>query len=129
MEQEILVVQSVHPRVGGEHIPEHLSEPRHYGSSPRGRGTLHKQAGANRSDRFIPAWAGNTCKDGFKVFEIPVHPRVGGEHVNPQRPGVKGRGSSPAVLSMAPTGFGWRLKGRGGEVEVVKQPLAVELLS
>ena len=50
------------------------------GSSPRGRGTLVAEIGAQGEPRFIPARAGNTGRVTGLCNELPVHPRAGGEH-------------------------------------------------
>ncbi len=45
--------------------------------------------------RFIPAWAGNTVNNTTGAYTITVHPRVGGEHMQPS-PFTSGQcGSSP----------------------------------
>ncbi len=51
----------VHPRVCGEHCRDDGPLPADAGSSPRVRGTQKSRHHANRSLRFIPACAGNTC--------------------------------------------------------------------
>ncbi len=53
---------SVHPRVGGEHLVAVREYQEVAGSSPRGRGTLVGTLIAERDQRFIPAWAGNTAR-------------------------------------------------------------------
>ncbi len=70
----------VHPRVGGEHDFCGVKPLPCLGSSPRGRGTLLRGAGAAFLGRFIPAWAGNTSAAPFVGLSGAVHPRVGGEH-------------------------------------------------
>ena len=74
-------VTTVHPRVGGEHRLALVRTGRVAGSSPRGRGTRHQWSTGRCFGRFIPAWAGNTCPARVPDCPIPVHPRVGGEHV------------------------------------------------
>ena len=54
------ITGSVHPRVGGEHLLNWMTSSVLNGSSPRGRGTLAQSGRPRASDRFIPAWAGNT---------------------------------------------------------------------
>ncbi len=71
---------AVHPRVGGEHTPMVGRSVSGCGSSPRGRGTRAEPLGRSWSKRFIPAWAGNTCPEHSYDDDLPVHPRVGGEH-------------------------------------------------
>ena len=53
-------IPTVHPRVGGEHLPLSGEYWGPYGSSPRGRGTLIPEIRRQMRRRFIPAWAGNT---------------------------------------------------------------------
>ena len=72
--------ESVHPRVGGEHSAMAPAISPTDGSSPRGRGTQHRQRLAFTTCRFIPAWAGNTAAQYGGAGASPVHPRVGGEH-------------------------------------------------
>ena len=65
------------------------------GSSPRGRGTLHRYEDGAGNWRFIPAWAGNTQACLFFLAAHAVHPRVGGEHRISGREGIAASGSSP----------------------------------
>ena len=53
---------AVHPRVGGEQNFPTLYSIFHYGSSPRGRGTVRSIVCRWLMRRFIPAWAGNSNK-------------------------------------------------------------------
>ena len=85
----------VHPRVGGEHGPGPGDDRVCVGSSPRGRGTRHDGDEPARRCRFIPAWAGNTCPYCCRVPRTSVHPRVGGEHLVPDRSTPHRSGSSP----------------------------------
>ena len=71
---------SVHPRVGGEHRDGPRAAPSSAGSSPRGRGTRLRQLRRYNTQRFIPAWAGNTSYIFRSIAQGTVHPRVGGEH-------------------------------------------------
>ena len=73
--------RTVHPRVGGEHTYEESVDLTNAGSSPRGRGTPQSGGEHWRRQRFIPAWAGNTYRTVPLVWLVPVHPRVGGEHL------------------------------------------------
>ena len=68
---------------------------RSVGSSPRGRGTHLDDLGENGTDRFIPAWAGNTDLHGELQNFQPVHPRVGGEHQGTPLESMHRLGSSP----------------------------------
>ena len=54
---------------------------------------MHHQA--HRQQRFIPAWAGNTQQTTAPASEMPVHPRVGGEHELKKRLLSELGGSSP----------------------------------
>ena len=99
---------SVHPRAGGEHHEEARPCGRQYGSSPRGRGTRQPLPVRLLACRFIPARAGNTGR--FRVHQLvsSVHPRAGGEHLEPgsENPGAdgsspRGRGTPPGAI---PTG-------------------------
>ena len=51
-----------------------------HGSSPRMRGTLLRDDGTLWLNRFIPAHAGNTPRDGRTTSANTVHPRACGEH-------------------------------------------------
>ena len=71
----------VHPRVGEEHPRASASPSVDDGSSPRGRGTPAQIGTTGDVFRFIPAWAGNTTAPSAASGGMPVHPRVGGEHI------------------------------------------------
>ena len=72
----ILIVQTVHPRVGGERVPT-VSTPAHnFGSSPRGRGTPYLARVQGLLERFIPAWAGNALVCKALVY-IKIYMRQG----------------------------------------------------
>ena len=73
-------LQSVHPRVRGEHARTSSPRSRAAGSSPRARGTLVARAQTGACRRFIPACAGNTYAHSLWPDLVPVHPRVRGEH-------------------------------------------------
>ena len=88
---------TVHPRVCGEHVLEIAPEFLQNGSSPRVRGTRRRFDGRRPRPRFIPACAGNTPNAHVWVPASPVHPRVCGEHVRPERRRRVRRGSSPRV--------------------------------
>ena len=84
--------ETVHPRVGGEHLPSAPSIPSTRGSSPRGRGTPSIRFRDRQDARFIPAWAGNTPRPPWCRSTPAVHPRVGGEHfTSAETAGVKSR--------------------------------------
>ena len=68
----------VYPRVGGGNSRRRKSLSAMAGLSPRGRGKLPKKALAGTSGGSIPAWAGETCKEGHSLAHKRVYPRVGG---------------------------------------------------
>ena len=74
------VSPSVHPRVCGEHRRFHSGVRDSPGSSPRMRGTRRGQRQRRTGHRFIPAYAGNTNPIPEFAVDLPVHPRVCGEH-------------------------------------------------
>ena len=87
--------RAVHPRVGGEQcIPPPDRRPAR-GSSPRGRGTGRRLAAFPLRPRFIPAWAGNSCRQAPTAGCRPVHPRVGGEQACSSSAQDGASGSSP----------------------------------
>ena len=87
----------VHPRVCGEHIYiVGVAQPID-GSSPRLRGTPSMPRRQSRSNRFIPASAGNTMFQPLEYHGRPVHPRVCGEHDDTELLDVFGNGSSPRL--------------------------------
>ena len=88
-------MSTVHPRVGGEHLPVIPLERIVDGSSPRGRGTLRRALGRGLPWRFIPAWAGNTFRVPVWSYITTVHPRVGGEHQQCAKCHRQTSGSSP----------------------------------
>ena len=69
-----------HPRAGGEHPRTEVSSIPGSGSSPRWRGTLAPDLRACRSQRIIPALAGNTLAPASFESVRSDHPRAGGEH-------------------------------------------------
>ena len=56
---------SVHPRLRGELVFFSVCLESIDGSSPLTRGTLPSPTGDKPKDRFIPAYAGNSLKDGI----------------------------------------------------------------
>ena len=101
-----------HPRVCGEHNPNHGSNFPCWGSSPRMRGTPTSLQASTRNDGIIPAYAGNTSA---RIAARPVHrdhPRVCGEHTTENGDAMADEGSSPRMrgtLHCPPRG-----KGRSG---------------
>ncbi len=89
------LMQTDHPRVGGEHSETKLPVPKVCGSSPRGRGTHGRAAAEHAENRIIPAWAGNTPAQPFQQVRQPDHPRVGGEHSKAVSSKIVDYGSSP----------------------------------
>ena len=67
------------------------------GSSPRVRGTHLLAMSGERSERFIPACAGNSGGSPSKAGRVPVHPRVCGELRQRRSQTPTGDGSSPRV--------------------------------
>ena len=90
-----LQIEAVHPRMGGEQLPDVRAVTLHGGSSPHGRGTGGVWAMKHQRSWFIPAWAGNSLNPPYTPDPSSVHPRMGGEQdwhpVQTDTPG----GSSP----------------------------------
>ena len=71
--------RTVHPRLRGE-----LRKGNHFmswitGSSPLTRGTRPRREQHFFQERFIPAYAGNSCSNQTSTLFSPVHPRLRGE--------------------------------------------------
>ena len=92
----------------GEHRASNSASRCASGSSPRVRGTPWDVPFEPRSERFIPACAGNTATRTRTCGRCPVHPRVCGEHRCGSRASRERHGSSPRVRGTRT----WR--GRGG---------------
>ena len=88
---------SVHPRVCGEHDSDPGMEGYNVGSSPRVRGTHHRDLDLSAPHRFIPACAGNTRTAASRSRKTEVHPRVCGEHWGSGTAASCRPGSSPRV--------------------------------
>ena len=58
-------LETVHPRLCGEHTEVTASATKWNGSSPPVRGTLEGAMWDQSKDRFIPACAGNTTESSF----------------------------------------------------------------
>ena len=69
---------AVYPRVGGGNFTRNALRLFPPGLSPRGRGKLPARHCGRRTDRSIPAWAGETAATAFIAFSTAVYPRVGG---------------------------------------------------
>ena len=65
------------------------------GSSPLTRGTRIDSGQNDRFNRFIPAYAGNSCSNAPVSATIPVHPRLRGELTSRGLPFMVVIGSSP----------------------------------
>ena len=102
-------LNAVHPRVCGERPVCFRPPIGRSGSSPRVRGTAGSPARRRRSDRFIPACAGNGTLPTVVSSSPTVHPRVCGERRPSSSRSGHEAGSSPRV--------------RGTGVEVVLVPL------
>ena len=90
-------LETVHPRVCGEHeVPNPPARSRH-GSSPRVWGTYNIGAYTASITRFIPACVGNMTDFGAEVAVMTVHPRVCGEHQILRTDVLGHAGSSPRV--------------------------------
>ncbi len=88
-------LESVHPRVRGEHIYAYGHFATALGSSPRARGTRSAYPICTLRQRFIPACAGNTTTRWKNIGGISVHPRVRGEHGKGGHLSARRVGSSP----------------------------------
>ena len=73
------MINSVHPRAGGERAWDSAKHMSRFGSSPRGRGTQSTTPWWSRQARFIPARAGNAGAFDADAKCEAVHPRAGGE--------------------------------------------------
>ena len=71
---------TVHPRLRGEHGSLGTLTVGTRGSSPPARGTRLLDRQRRGPDRFIPACAGNTFREGRQGGCKLVHPRLRGEH-------------------------------------------------
>ncbi len=87
--------KSVHPRARGEHCGAATYQAAPGGSSPRARGTRHRDLAATRTNRFIPARAGNTRRRPGPKRPGSVHPRARGEHPSSSWNRDRISGSSP----------------------------------
>ena len=79
----------VHPRVCGEQWTPTPFAVRHFGSSPRVRGTDARQRLSPKERRFIPACAGNSWLCDACSSAVAVHPRVCGEQVKLHRARIR----------------------------------------
>ena len=86
-----------HPRVCGEHRLPHMEPSTLWGSSPRMRGTPLHEAYIGGFMGIIPAYAGNTTSSAHCGAGNWDHPRVCGEHSEPEDLGESSPGSSPRM--------------------------------
>ena len=86
-----------HPRVCGEHVWAGHVVGANTGSSPRMRGTPNQIFTNFQPLRIIPAYAGNTSRQGSRRRADGDHPRVCGEHTWPDVPLHQLPGSSPRM--------------------------------
>ena len=90
-------LQTVHPRVCGEHAYVFEFCATDAGSSPRMRGTFLTEGVYPAFSRFIPAYAGNINLVLACLVTPAVHPRVCGEHIELTYEPAQGDGSSPRM--------------------------------
>ena len=86
-----------HPRVCGEHICRVMWVTVYPGSSPRVRGTLDRISSSSMEMGIIPACAGNTNGEVWRLVTSGDHPRVCGEHMVRASFFRSSGGSSPRV--------------------------------
>ena len=86
---------AVHPRLRGELRRAISGASMFAGSSPLTRGTRIDSGQNDRFNRFIPAYAGNSCSNAPVSATIPVHPRLRGELTSRGLPFMVVIGSSP----------------------------------
>ena len=103
---------AVHPRVCGERAFITGRGQDLDGSSPRVRGTRYISKYITKSDRFIPACAGNATPPANTRLSPPVHPRVCGERDIPPVSLGGGAGSSPRVRGTPEVLFDLGLRSR-----------------
>ena len=93
---------TAHPRSRGEHFAGGDVELGALGSSPLARGTHLQQQGFHRSDRLIPARAGNTRLRSLRRRRLTAHPRSRGEHEDFPVGVLVHDGSSPLARGTLP---------------------------
>ena len=102
-----LCFRTDHPRACGANKRSLVFNDPEYGSSPRMRGKLWAEQTRKRSDRIIPAHAGQTIYVENTVFGGSDHPRACGANLSFLLPSVLPVGSSPRMrgkLSCVPQG-------------------------
>ena len=90
-------MRTVHPRACGERAAFPSGGTRHNGSSPRVRGTRHRERRRRAARRFIPARAGNAARSEAPAARKAVHPRACGERADCTSDPFAVNGSSPRV--------------------------------
>ena len=89
--------REVYPRVCGGTQPVQPRPPQCTGLSPRVRGNHRSNYGGGRSNRSIPACAGEPNPPGHRRPTASVYPRVCGGTAGPAPGDCPGRGLSPRV--------------------------------
>ena len=79
----------------GEHYRSRRFCEINQGSSPHARGTRASESGAGDEDGIIPACAGNTFPVARICLHLRDHPRMRGEHLQPDLVEIAEAGSSP----------------------------------
>ena len=90
-----LAGRGVYPRVGGGNLLDMPLAASRLGLSPRGRGKPSAPPLSPKSDRSIPAWAGETPRCRIRSRRCPVYPRVGGGNAIGASPSWRRAGLSP----------------------------------
>ena len=85
-----------HPRIRGEHACPVGSPRPATGSSPHTRGALEGSSKGERVSRIIPAYAGSTRRPCDPKVCLSDHPRIRGEHGDPDRGPPRGWWIIPA---------------------------------
>ena len=93
-----------HPRMRGEHLSTCSVTSAKKGSSPHARGTLVTGADVVLFPGIIPACAGNTVRTPWRSCHTRDHPRMRGEHLEPDVWTSRVKGSSPHARGTLHTG-------------------------
>ena len=101
-----------HPRMCGEHNPSDDSHVDASGSSPHVRGAPPVFRPPVSTLGIIPACAGSTAGLAERIVCCRDHPRMCGEHKEPEAQAFVKRGSSPHVRG-APSANAWTSSPRG----------------
>ena len=84
-----------HPRIRGEHGKARELRFHTPGSSPHTRGARACSATTRHCLGIIPAYAGSTRRPAWSTGGVTDHPRIRGEHKEPDPSPKRGPGSSP----------------------------------